>query len=101
MAEEMKDDGGPQRINAATFAAKFKSKKECYNFLSIEAGGYLPPYQSITIFHMKQMISGKKKSKFEHLNDDHVIVLMNDRINNITVPHYENLSRELILAKTE
>ena len=101
MAEEMKDDGGPQRINAATFAAKFKSKKECYNFLTIEAGGYLPPYQGITIFHMKQMISGKKKSKFDHHNHEHVLVLMNDRINNISVPHYENLTRELILAKTE
>ena len=97
----MEADNGAQRINAATFAAKFKSKKECWNFLAIEAGGYLPPYSSITIFHMKQIISGKKKSKSDLNNAKSVTVLLNHHLVNIEIPHYENLDRETILEKAE
>ena len=33
-----------QQISAKEFAAKFKSKRECYNFLATECEVYLPPY---------------------------------------------------------
>ena len=32
------------RVSAAEFAAKFSSKRECYNFLAIDCEIYLPPY---------------------------------------------------------
>ena len=32
------------KISAKEFAAKFKSKRECYNFLAVECDIYLPPY---------------------------------------------------------
>ena len=32
------------RISAQEFAAKFKAKRECYNFLAGECEVYLPPY---------------------------------------------------------
>ena len=32
------------QISAKEFAAKFKSKRECYNFLAGELDVYLPPY---------------------------------------------------------
>ena len=32
------------RISAKEFGAKFKSKRECYNFLAGELDIYLPPY---------------------------------------------------------
>ena len=32
------------RVSAKEFAAKFKSKHECYNFLAGECEVYLPPY---------------------------------------------------------
>ena len=32
------------RVSAKEFAAKFKSKRECYNFLAGECEVYLPPY---------------------------------------------------------
>ena len=44
------DDGGPaqnqqiSQISAKEFAAKFKSKRECYTFLAVEGDIYLPPY---------------------------------------------------------
>ena len=50
-----------QRIDSKTFAAKFKSKKEVYNFLTIDAKAYLPPYENVSIYHMKDIVSGAKK----------------------------------------
>ena len=32
------------KISAKEFAAKFKSKRECFNFLATECECYLPPY---------------------------------------------------------
>ena len=32
------------KINAKDFAAKYKSKREVYNFLSVDVGVYLPAY---------------------------------------------------------
>ena len=32
------------QISAKEFAAKFKSKRECFNFLAGECEVYLPPY---------------------------------------------------------
>ena len=46
---------------AKTFSAKFRSKKEVWNFLTIEVGAYLPPYENVTIYHLKDLISGLKK----------------------------------------
>ena len=31
-------------IPAAEFAAKYRSKRECYNFLAVDMGVYLPAY---------------------------------------------------------
>ena len=46
---------------AKTFSAKFRSKKEVWNFLAIEVGAYLPPYNNVTIYHMRDLVSGVKK----------------------------------------
>ena len=51
-----------------TFSAKFRSKREVWNFLTIDVGAYLPPYENVTIYHMRDLVTGKKKSKyFNHL----------------------------------
>ena len=31
-------------ISASAFAAKYRSKRECYNFLAVDCGIYLPAY---------------------------------------------------------
>ena len=33
-----------QQLPAAEFAAKYRSKREVYNFLTVDAGVYLPAY---------------------------------------------------------
>ena len=32
------------QVSAKAFAAKFQSKRECFNFLAAECEVYLPPY---------------------------------------------------------
>ena len=52
------------QISAKEFATKYNSKRECYNFLAVDAGVYLPAYEQISIYFLKDIISGKKKCKF-------------------------------------
>ena len=51
-------------ITAATFASKFKSKREIWNFLSVDVGAYLPTYEHVTIYFLKELISGVKKVRW-------------------------------------
>ena len=47
-----------------SFASKYKSKREVYNFLTVDCHAYLPPYDNLTIYFLKDLVSGAKKSKF-------------------------------------
>ena len=49
------------RISSKEFAAKYSSKREIYNFLAADAGVYLPPYDNVTIYFLKDMMGGRKK----------------------------------------
>ena len=51
-------------MTAAAFAAKYKSKRECYTFLAVDVQAYLPAYDTITIYFLKDLVSGAKKSKY-------------------------------------
>ena len=50
-------------ITAASFAAKFKSKREIYHLLTVEAKKYLPHVDTITIYFLKDIINGQKRGK--------------------------------------
>ena len=49
MADNIIDSSQNLKIPAAQVAAKAKSKREIFNFLTIECKIYLPKYESITI----------------------------------------------------
>ena len=49
---------GKQKIPAASVAAKMSSKKELFNFLSVEVGAYLCSHETVTIYFLKQLVSG-------------------------------------------
>ena len=51
-------------MNVQSFMAKYKSKRECYNFLTVQVEVYLPAYETVTIYFLKDIISGKKKRKY-------------------------------------
>lgn len=48
-------------IDVKLFNAKFKTKGEVYRFFVTEVMIYLPPYETVTIWHMKDIAAGIKK----------------------------------------
>jgi hypothetical protein len=57
---------GPQNIVASSFGAKFSSKGEIWRFLTTEAGLFLPSFNTVTIWHLKDIASGTKKVGFQN-----------------------------------
>ena len=50
----------PQVINVQTFAAKFRSKREVYTFLTVDGNVYLPAYETVTVYFLKAILAGTK-----------------------------------------
>ena len=48
-------------VSSKEFAAKYRSKREIYNFLAADVGIYLPPYDNVTIYFLKELMCGKKR----------------------------------------
>ena len=53
--------GGPARISSKEFASKYRSKREIFNFLATDVGVYVPPYENVTIYFLKELMRGSKK----------------------------------------
>ena len=53
-----------QAITVAAFAAKYRSKREVYTFLTVDVKCYLPAPHTLTIYFLKDIITGAKKCKF-------------------------------------
>ena len=53
--------GHNAKISSKEFAAKYRSKREIYNFLTCDVGVFLPPYDNVTIFFLKDLMMGKRK----------------------------------------
>ena len=73
-------------VTAAEFSAKFRSKPEVFRFLSYECNAYLPPYDSVTVWHLRDLAGGKRT------------IVKATAIKTIQVPHFEGLSVERMLA---
>ena len=48
-------------MTASTFAAKFRSKREIYTFLTVDAKAYLCNCDNLTIYFLKDVVTGRKK----------------------------------------
>ena len=48
-------------VTAQAFSAKYQSKQEVYRFLASEVGAYLCSYQTVTIFHLKDLCAGQRR----------------------------------------
>lgn len=72
-------------IAPAAFQAKYKSKREVWRFLSTDASVYLPPYQTVTIYHMRDLVAGKRR------------MIKTDKVKTINVPFFEGLSIDHML----
>ena len=68
--ENMGNEGGDtfqaqkfKTITAKEVAAKISTKHEVYRFLTLDVNAYLPDYRTVTIWFLKDLISGAKKRK--------------------------------------
>ena len=104
------DDNKNVSMAAKTFAAKFRSKREVWNFLAVDVGAYLPPYENVTIYHMKDLVTGTKKVcifiqnqtlHFQHLFYIILQIIKANEIKVLHVPQYETLTVEKILGKAK
>ena len=74
------------KVHPAAFGAKFKSKREVWRFFITDAGVYLPSYETVTIWYMRDLIAGKRK------------MIKTDQVKTINVPFFDGLSKEQMLA---
>lgn len=74
----------PQKvlISAAAFGAKAQSKREVYRFLTAECGAYVSSYDTMTIWHLKELASGARKR------------INAGEIKHINIPQFEGLNIE-------
>ena len=52
---------GKVKVTAKDFAAKMRNKQEVYHFLTHEVGAYLSSYQTMTVWHMGDIVAGKRR----------------------------------------
>ena len=58
-----------QPVTVAAFSAKFRSKREVYQFLTLDVRAYLPPVHTVTLYFLKDIVSGAKKRKYPPADD--------------------------------
>ena len=58
-----------QPVTVAAFSAKFRSKREVYQFLTLDVRAYLPPVHTLTLYFLKDIVSGAKKRKYPPTDD--------------------------------
>ena len=98
----------PPRTELTTkeFSAKYESKREVYNFVAVDCGFYVPDYDQVTIYFLKDIMTGKKKCKCHHHSVmsrqpfPHLCLLLqvikNKDVQHVAVPPYEGLTIEKI-----
>ena len=85
------------RITTAMFGAKFRSKYEVYQFLTIDVGAVLPPHECVNIYFLKDLVMGRKKCKYIISQLIDIIVIKEIDAKHINVPYYEGLTIEKLL----
>ena len=74
-------------ITEQEFSAKFKSKREIYTFLTVKCQAYLPRVEHITMYYLRDLFSGDKKSKLVFfINLTYFIVISCTQMKYIFVP---------------
>lgn len=67
-------------VSAQSFGAKYAGKREVYRFLTHDVGAYLSSYETMTIWHMKDLVNGMRK------------MLKAKEVKHVTVPQFEGLA---------
>ena len=94
-------EAGQPRITTSMFAAKFRSKYEVYQFLTIDVSAVLPPHDCVNIYFLKDLVMGRKKCKCHLHQLTAIIVIKEADAKQINVPYYEGLSIEKLLEASQ
>ena len=86
----------PLFVNVKEFEAKYKSKREVYTFLGIDGNAYLPPFDTLTVYFLKDLVSGVKKCKCTP--NGNMPVVNAERVRYVNVPQYEGLEHLTICS---
>jgi hypothetical protein len=73
------------RVPVQAFGAKFQTKKEVYDFLTVDCKSYQPPLDTVTIWHLRDQSMGKKRR------------IKGDDVKHLVAPMYDSLSINQIL----
>lgn len=57
-------DAQKEKVLSKEFSAKFRTKGEVYRFLDNDVDAYLPHADCVTIYFLKDIMTGKRKCKF-------------------------------------
>ena len=68
------------KVTASQFASKYKDKREVYRLLTGDVGAYLPHYDLVTVWHLRDMAAGKRT------------VIKSENIKHLHVPQFEHLA---------
>jgi len=70
-----------------------------YNFVAVDCSFYVPEYDCVTIYFLKDLMTGKKKCKCNLCIADHFVrnsVIKGKDVRHVSVPQYEGLTIEKI-----
>ena len=65
--QDLSNPAPKQKISAQAFAARYRSKKEIFNFLSSNVGCYLCSHENLSIYYLKAIMEGKRYRRCLHL----------------------------------
>ena len=68
------------KVTAKDFASKYRDKREVYHFLSGEAGVYLSSYDTMTVWHLRDLAAGKRR------------IIKGKDVKHLSVPQFEGLT---------
>jgi hypothetical protein len=51
-------------VPAAVISAKYKSKRDIYYLLTVDASAYLPHHDHCTVYWLKDLVSGQKRCEY-------------------------------------
>ena len=73
-------------VPAKEIGSKMKSKREVYRFLASEVKAYLGEYDTMTIWHLRDIESGERR------------MLLAKDVKHISIPNYKDLTIEKMIA---
>ena len=74
------------KVPASAFGAKYASKREVYRFLTNDVQVYLSSYETMTVWHMRDLCSKKRR------------MIKSENVRHIIIPQFEGLAIEDLLS---